>query len=109
MSGIDVDEYRELELAAAAGAATPSRRTTLGREEGSAIPVPSSGIPRRQSGGVAAGVPKTPGKRTSSGVLREGDREARELERKKSEVSLAGGGAMKPPARRKLSGVGECY
>jgi len=109
VSGIDVDEYRELELAAAAGGPTPSRRTTLGREEGSAIPVPSSGIPRRQSGGIAAVVPKTPGRRTSSGVLRDGDREARELERKRSEASLAVGGAMKPPARRKLSGVGESY
>jgi hypothetical protein len=72
--------------------------------EGSAIPVP-----RRQSGGIP--VPKTPGRRTSSGVLREGERERTLLEKKRSEASLAG--SMKPPpmptARRKLSEVGESY
>lgn len=97
VSQIDLDEYREFEFG------TPNRRTTLGREDGSAIPVPASGLPRRQSGGLIA---KTPGKRMSSGILRDGERE---LEKKRSEASLTGG-AMKPPMRtRKLSGVGESY
>ncbi|KAL5351412.1 NADH:ubiquinone oxidoreductase [Pseudogymnoascus australis] len=97
VSQIDLDEYREFEFG------TPNRRTTLGREDGSAIPVPASGLPRRQSGGLVA---KTPGKRMSNGILRDGERE---LEKKRSDASLAGGG-MKPPMRtRKLSGVGESY
>lgn len=97
VSQIDLDEYREFEFG------TPNRRTTLGREDGSAIPVPASGLPRRQSGGLVA---KTPSKRMSNGILRDGERE---LEKKRSDASLAGGG-MKPPMRtRKLSGVGESY
>ncbi|ELR08948.1 NADH:ubiquinone oxidoreductase [Pseudogymnoascus destructans] len=97
VSHIDLDEYREFEFG------TPNRRMTLGREDGSAIPVPASGLPRRQSGGLVA---KTPSKRMSNGILGDGERE---LEKKRSNASLAGGG-MKPPMRtRKLSGVGESY
>jgi len=89
VSGIDLDEMREVDFA------TPSRRTTLTRQEidglSSGIPTPS-GIPRRQSGGPGVGLP---GRRTSNGIVREG---------KEAE------GVMKPPGRpRKLSGVGETY
>jgi hypothetical protein len=89
VSQIDLEEGRELDFA------TPSRRSTLTKQEfegGSAIPAPK-GIPRRQSGSLAM----TPvARRTSSGVLRDAD--------KKVDTN------MKPPGRpRKLSGVGETY
>jgi hypothetical protein len=78
------------------GFSTPTaRRNTLTKSEtGTGIPTPS-GLPRRQSGGVATNLTMTPsGRRTSSGMSR------REEE----------GGEMRPPSRlRKLSGVGETY
>ncbi|KAF4635319.1 hypothetical protein G7Y89_g2786 [Cudoniella acicularis] len=88
VSHIDLDESRELDFS------TPSRRNTYGKGDldGSAIPAPSSALPRRKSGGIAIG------RRTSSGAgLRDGDAKTSE-------------NAMKPPGRpRKLSEVGETY
>ncbi|KAH6668704.1 NUDE protein [Halenospora varia] len=88
VSHIDLDETRELDFS------TPSRRNTYGKGEldGSAIPGPSSALPRRKSGGIAIA------RRTSSGAgLREGESKSSE-------------NVMKPPGRpRKLSEVGETY
>jgi hypothetical protein len=89
VSQIDLDESRELDFA------TPSRRTTLTKEEmaaGSAIPAPPS-IIRRQSSGLSL----TPSvRRTSGGIPVAVD--------KKAETVMA------PPGRpRKLGGVGETY
>lgn len=87
VSNIDVDETRELDFA------TPSRRNTYSKVdvEGTAIPAPSSALPRRKSGGLASGGIPMP-RRTSSGA------------------ALREEGGMKPPGRpRKLSGVGETY
>lgn len=112
VSQIDLDEYREFDLNGEA--ATPSRRATVskGEAEEGGVRCPASGLPRRQSGGVSA-IPKTPGRKMSHSLLKEGEggREGgREVERKRSEASLVGAGAMKPPARaRRLSGVGESY
>jgi hypothetical protein len=83
VSHLDLDQG-ELELG------TPSRRSTLGKQdaEGSGIPAPS-GLPRRKSGGLA--MTPLPRRTSSAAALRED-------------------GAMKPPVRpRKLSGVGETY
>ena len=83
VSHIDLDQT-DLDLG------TPSRRSTLGKQdaEGSGIPAPS-GLPRRKSGGLA--MTPLPRRTSSAAALRED-------------------GAMKPPVRpRKLSGVGETY
>ncbi|KAI9799946.1 MAG: hypothetical protein M1825_004317 [Sarcosagium campestre] len=90
-ASVSVLEERDL------GFTTPTaRRSTLNKDDlilGSNIPTPS-GIPKRQSGGGASGIPSLPpsmttkvGRRTSSGTLR---------------------ADMAPPdRRRRLSGVGE--
>ena len=70
---------------------TPSRRgSTFSNTEASAIPAPSSALPRRKSGGLASNTPGS--RRTTSGA------------------SMREDAGMKPPGRpRKLSGVGETY
>jgi hypothetical protein len=88
VSHLDLD-HGDLEVG------TPSRRSTLGKQdpEGSAIPAPT-GLPRRKSGGL--GLTPLPRRTSSAAALRDADRQA--------------DGGMKPPARpRKLSGVGESY
>lgn len=81
VSQIDLDEDRELDFA------TPSRRNTYGKGEAEAVAVPSS-LPRRKSGALT-GLPLP--RRTSGGP---GDKVD---------------GAMRPPSRTRLSGVGETY
>lgn len=80
VSNIEFDESRESEFA------TPSRRNTYGKGDlESSIPIPGSGLPRRQSGGLAIA------RRTSSGGLTKEDDKP-----------------MKPPGRpRKLSELPE--